>query len=463
MSELRISTFQQNLLSLPLDIQGIFLPGGKGGAKSYGAMLLAFQWCDLYREKARVLVLRRHYPDLEGLVAAGLSILTDIYGGKAARKMWNGSDYFFRLPNGGYVQLGGLGHEHDALRYRGRSWNMLVVDEVAMYSGPKLPNLVRAELRGGPGVRPRIVYTANPGLEGHDWLDREFIRNHKSWVPWTERETGLTWITCPSTAADNPFLDFEEHHRQIAAIAQNDKDLALALQTGDWGALKSGEFFGGAWKERNSVIRDWPFLPDYGWRYFLSIDHGGGSAPTVALFCALAMEWAYGPFNDQFPAGSLVIFDEVTDAVEGDWNETEGHSIAKNCDAIKETADFYEMKPSGLIDPQVDQDHGDDTKLHDAYTANGVSVTGWKKHRREAGAALVRELMHHAARPSHRSRSGLYVCQRCHGTLGTLPLLPRSRTNRNDVDTNSADHWFDALKGAAHYKRESFSFGKLVA
>lgn len=459
-SGLQISDLQSHILGIPLDIQGIALFGGKGGAKSWALMLLANQWGELYGPKARCLILRRHYPDLEGLVAAGMDILSCLYGPKAARRMYNGSDSFFKLPNGSYIQLGGLHHELDHLRYRGRSWNFLGIDEFPQYDGPRLPNMIRAELRAAEPIKPRIVYTGNPGLQGHDYVERTFIRT--PWEPWIEAETGLKWIYVPSTAFDNPFIDPVEHERQIAAIAQYDKDLAEALQTGDFSAIKGGEFFGDAWKERYSVIDDWHTLPDYSWAYKLAADHGGGSAPTACLFFALALESAYDERGNFFPRGSLVIFDEHHDAIEGSWNETLGWPISKNCEAICRIADSYEMRASGLVDPQVCQDHGDDNKLIDTYTDNGVHLTPWPKHRRSAGAALVRELMHHAAPPEHRTKPGLYVTRRCKGFLGTVPRLPRDKRDRTDVDTTAADHWYDALRGAAHYRRKAFTVEELL-
>jgi hypothetical protein len=462
MNELTISEFQECALDLPLDMQIIPLLGGKGGGKSHLLCLFAIQWGDIHHEKARVLMLRKHYPDLEGLVATMMSILADLYGGKEARKMYNGSDNFFKLPNGAFIQLGGLALELDHLRYRGRNWNMLIVDEAPMYPGPKLINLVRAELRGGEGMLPRFVFSGNPGLEGHDWIERRFLRNKKPWEPWTEPETGLKGITIPSTARDNPFLDHEEHMRQIAAIAQNDKELAEALQTGNWGAITSGEFFGDCYSAVSTIINDWPELPNYGWSYFWALDHGGGSSPTAALACALAMEGATGPWGDYFPRGSLVVLDEVHDAVVGDWTETLGNSIAANCEQIKRTADKYDMRAQGIVDPQVNQDHGDDSKLIDTYTANGVSLTPWPKHLRANSASVIRELMHHARR-EERKKPGLYITRRCQATLATVPLVPRDRRKRDVPQDGGADHWLDALAGAAMHRRDRFTITELIA
>lgn len=461
MAEVTISEFQEAALKLPLQNQILAQLGGKGGGKSHLLLLQALQWTDIHQEKARCLLIRRHYPDLEGLVSIMMLILTDIYGGKAARKMYNGSDNFFRVPNGGHIQLGGLALEMDHLRYRGRNWNFLGVDEMPMYEGPKLVNLVRAELRGGEGVLPRFAFTGNPGLAGHDWIERRFIRNKKPWEPWIEPETGLQGITIPSRATDNPFLDAKEHERQIAAISQNDRELALALQTGDWGAISSGEFFGDCWNPHASIIPEWPELPDFGWLYACALDHGGGSSPTACLMFGLAMNSATGPYGDYFPRGSLVIFDEVHDAVEGDWTETLGHSIADNCDKIKRVADRYDMKAQGIVDPQVDQDHGDDSKLIDTYRSNGVSLTPWPKHLRANSASVIRELMHHARR-NDRKRAGLYITPKAVATLATVPLMPRDRRKRDVPADGGADHWLDALAGAAMHRRETFSISELL-
>ncbi len=472
-SELQISERTEWTLGLGLWIQGLAMFGGKGSSKTADMVLMALQWCDIYGDKARVLILRRYERELEGIITMFTMFLMTIYyqgsGDKErtrtanlVRKMFNGSDKQFRFPNGGFVQLGGMEREADHLRYRGRNWNFLGVDEYPQYEGPKLINLVRAELRGAPGIKPRICFTGNPGLKGHDQVNRNFIKGKKPYVPWTEPETGLTWITIPSNARENPFLDADEHMKQIAAIAQNDPDLARALQTGDFNAIRGGEFFGDAWNERGSLIWNWDMIPDSpNWRVFLSLDHGGGSAPTVAMFCALAWDGAIGPNGDFFPRGSLVLFDEVHDAVEGDWDETLGWSIARNCDQIKERCSDYDMKARGLVDPQVDQDHGAETLLHDEYTSNKVHLQPWRKHRRSHGSALLRELMHGAAHQDHRKKPGLYVTPRCKGFLGTVPFMERDKADRSVPVDGGADHWFDATRGAVHHHRDRFSVGTL--
>jgi len=236
-SELQISKRTEWLLTLPLEIQGIAHFGGKGSAKTADMCLAAIIWTDIYGDKARCLILRRYERELEGIVTMFTMFLMTIYyqgsGDKErtatanlVKKMFNGSDMQFRLPNGGFIQLGGMEREADHLRYRGRNWNWLGVDEYPQYEGPKLINLVRAELRGAPGIKPRVFLTGNPGLKGHDSVNRNFIKGKKPYQPWTEPETGLTWVTVPSNASENPFLDAEEHHRQISIIAQNDPDLA---------------------------------------------------------------------------------------------------------------------------------------------------------------------------------------------------------------------------------------------
>ena len=75
---------------------------------------------------------------------------------------------------------------------------------------------------------------------------------------------------------------------------------------------------------------------------------------------------------------------------------------------------------------------------------------GSRKH----GWQTVRELFEGAlpGKNGPRERPGLYLTMDCPQAIITLPSLPRSNKDPDDVDTNAEDHIGDAVRYRAHKK-----------
>lgn len=457
---------RDKLENLPLEgddaIQVIADIGGKVSGKSWDAWLLALQWIKRYGERARLLTLRLHANHLEGYISTGLDICRKFYGPKIASQMYNASDNVFYFPNGAFMQLGGIAERKEHVRYQGRNWNFLTVDEYPECD-PAFIRKVRKELRGPEGMKPRTLYIGNPGGTYHSQMIRELCA-HGPWTPFVEPDTGLRAIWLDSNFTMNPFIDQAEARRNIEAIRKDDPELADALLTGDPFIITGGDFFGGAWSEERIVLDPLTraILDTIPGSFFLVGDHGGGSSPTWFGFFIMVED----PFYLQgrkIARGSLILFDEVHDAVPGAPNDViRGSSILKNCELIVEKCRRWNVPPHGFVDPQVSQNHGDDSKLMDTYRQYGVRLRDWSKKTisgkpgtfRIEGASLVREYMHNAGSENY---PGLYITRNCEYALDTVPYLQRDERRRDDVDSSGPDHAYDALKEAVRFVKKSWT------
>lgn len=433
--------------------------GGKGSAKTTDLVLLCLQWCHAYAERARCLILRRQSVDLEGVVTTFLFFLTKLFGPTQARNMYNAGENFFRLPTGAYIQCGGLREATDPIKWQGRSWNFLGADEYGEID-PSLFRQVRKELRAPPPMRPRIVLTSNPGATYHSSMVRDWC-SHEPWEPFIEPDTGLRAIWIPSNASMNPFIDVDQYEKQIAAVRRDDPELAEALRTGDPHIITGGDFFGGVWSTKRIVLDPLLNLDSIPGTFFLCGDHGGGSSPTWFGYFVMVED----PFYLQgrkVARGSLILFDEVHDAVDGAPNDTiRGSSIQKNCEVIVERCERRCVKPHGYADPQIFQDHGD-TKLEEVYRQYGVKLRGWnqktisgkKGQFRIEGASLTREFMHNAGSEQY---PGIYICRNCEYALATIPFLQTDKRRRDDVDSSGPDHAYDAVKEAVRFVKRKWT------
>lgn len=101
---LELSPFQQRVCAIPEQF-GIFLGGGRGGAKSHCMAFLALRHAAQYSDAARILYIRQTYKGLADFTEITRELFGRIYG-KGAR--FNQTEGVWRLPGGGYFELGQL-------------------------------------------------------------------------------------------------------------------------------------------------------------------------------------------------------------------------------------------------------------------------------------------------------------------------------------------------------------------
>jgi hypothetical protein len=227
---LELSPFQHRVCAVP-ETFDLFLAGGRGGAKTYTFAILALRHVEQYGPQARVLFIRRSYKGLADYESTCREVFGLVYG-PAAR--YNASERLWRFPGGGYMELGQLDGPDDYLKYQGRSFTLLEVDEAGQYATPDLLDRLRSNLRGPRGIPIRQVMAANPGDPGHHWLASRYVFRGAPWRPFDEPTSGRRWVCAPSTFRENPFIDQEAYRAQLEASCPHDPELLRAWLDGDW-------------------------------------------------------------------------------------------------------------------------------------------------------------------------------------------------------------------------------------
>lgn len=150
---------------------------GYGGAAGGGKTdLILGAACTKHRSS---LILRREYPQLEGIVERSRELFE-------GRGKWVGApSYKWRLKDGRQIKMGAVQHEKDKLKYRGRPHDLKAYDEAT-----EIPETVFWFTMGWlrstvPGQHCRAILTFNPptSVEGMwvvrlfgPWLDRKHPR-----------------------------------------------------------------------------------------------------------------------------------------------------------------------------------------------------------------------------------------------------------------------------------------------
>ena len=432
---LDLNDFQQRALSVPEEFD-VFLGGGRGGGKSYAEAVLALRHAEQYGERGRVLYLRRTYKGLADFELVTRDLFGTIYG-TAAR--YNAAEHVWRLPGGSYIELGQLETHSDYAKYQGRSFTLLMADEVGQYPAPDLLDLMRSNLRGAVDVPIRVVLAANPGGPGHYWLAKRYVFAAAPWVPFVEPKSRRTWVYCPSTFAGNQFIDRDQYRDQIESACHDDPELLRAWTTGDW-AVNRGAYFAPVLDEGRNAVEPWEGIPR-GWDSWLAHDFGS-SAPSVTYVMAQSPGDKVG--GRWFPRDSIVIVDELATHKRDNLNAGLGWTVPTLAEEIRDMCGRWSIRPRGVADDAcfAKTGHGAGS-IADEFNRAQVYFRPARKADRISGWQTMRRLLADAGKPDV---AGLYISRGCSYFWSTVPYLARDQKRVEDVDSSGPDHAADAVR-----------------
>jgi len=432
---IELNDFQQNLLAAPEELD-VFAGGGRGGGKSYGLALLALRHCEQYGDRARVLYIRKSYAGLRDFELVTRELFGMVYGTEAR---YNGTEHIWKLPNGGYIELGQLETHGDYAKYQGRSFTLLLIDEAGQYAQPDLLDIMRSNLRGSKEIPIRVVIAANPGGPGHHWIAKRYVFQAGPWKPFNEDKSKRTWIYAPSTFDKNQFIDREQYRNQLESACPSDPELLRAWMYGDW-AVNRGAYFASVLDEHRNAVDPWTAMPEQ-WDTWLAHDFGS-SAPSVTYIMAQSP----GDFHEGkfYPRGSIVLVDELAAVQRDNLNKGLNWTAATTAEAITELCLQWGVPAKGVADDACFAKAGYSSgSIAEEFARKQVYFTPAKKADRITGWNLMRRLMGDAGKPDV---PGLYISRACTYFWDTLPYLARDQKRVEDLDSTGPDHGADACR-----------------
>jgi hypothetical protein len=422
--------YREAVLSVPESIN-VFMGGGRGGAKTRTALVLALRHCEQHGEGASVLYIRHSYKAGSESEEDFLGIVSDAYEGVR----YNKAEHVFHLPGGARVEFGQLDDSTSYRKFQGRSYTLLICDELGDARDMRWVNLLKSNLRSPAGVPVRCVFVANPGGTQHVYLRENFVSRAPAWDPY--RLEGETWVNAPSTFRDNPFLP-AGYVDKLRAAAAGDEHLFRAWAEGSWDVLR-GAFFGDVLDQRVHMLpAAWPWPVDGRWKAFISLDWGS-SAPACCFIC-LRAPGDVGPFAKD----SLILLDEISTAMPDNPNEGLRWPPSKLGEVILERCRHWRVHPAGVGDDAAGLQPGN--SLFALLGEMGISLQRPRKERVQ-GWSKLRQLMHNTR--ERNGQPGFYASARCGYFWRTVPSLPRDEHRPEDVDTAAPDHAADAARYAA--------------
>ncbi len=329
----------------------IFYGGQAGGGKSKGLRWHGLHACLKYK-RARVLLLRRNYADLDKHHLLELPL--EIPPGLATYNE-NKKRLWFPSMQSAFV-FGHCQYEKDIGQYLSSEWDVILIDEASQFTPAMLRNL-RSRLRTTKtDLQPQFICGSNPGGEGHLWLKQRFLDKR----PPKDEERDYDpdeWVFIPSALEDNEYLDTKQYDRQFSSMTEQEYK---AYRQGDWEAF-AGQFF-------SDYRRALHVIPEGHPLYQPAQDYQE---------IGLCMDWAWSPGIGYVGWYATDLFAGVIGYKEFTFQELSGEeaaaAIVKRCTEPEKNA-IITADPSMWLPQASKKGVSIATEMDDAFISLGVGL-----------------------------------------------------------------------------------------
>lgn len=363
----------------------------------------------------------------------------------------------------------------DYWKYHGHQYPFVYFDELTNWKDDKLYRRMMSICRSSRVGMPRKYRSScNPSGVGHNWVKARFqlpivkgrvhgpvIRQqHEIYVDGKKTTQTLERVAIHGDVRENKvFLHAQPSYlAELSESATSPAERAAWLE-GDWDIVAGG-MLDDLWDTRYHVIPNIPFnkIPK-AWYFNRSYDHGQTSPFSVGWWAESNGE----PIEiDGFIIGR-VRGDLIRVAEWYGWNGAPNEGLrmlsTEIADGILEREEDWgirgRVKP-GPADVQAfdpnDPNHSVEGDMRKrgcrwALADKGPNsrVLGWQQLRKMLKGSIPKD--------GFREFPGMFICERCTQFRRTMPALPRSERNPDDVDSDSEDHIADEVRYRVREKR----------
>ncbi len=470
----------QTLFLRMSNIFEVLYEGTRGGGKTDCLLMDYGQHVGLgYGAAWRGILFRQTYKQLSDVIAKTQKWFPLIW----PHAKFNQSEHHWTWPDGERLLLRQFAHENDYWNYHGHEYPWVGWEELcnwAMDAGYKrMMSCCRSSTKGMPR---KYRATTNPYGPGHNWVKHRFrlpgsrgvvIRDSYD----EEGRLEPARLAIHSHINENAILleADPDYIARLAAAARNEAERKAWLE-GSWDIVAGG-MFDDVWDPAVHVMH--PFIIPLSWRIERSFDWGSSRPFSVGW-------WAVSDGTDlRLRDGS------VMSTVRGDmfriyewygWSgkPNEGSYML----AVEIARGIIErevqwgisdrVKPgpadSSIFDVQngvsIARDMAGQVRLSDGKMYRGVwwSRSDKSPGSRKNGWEQMRKMFRAALQPPKgiREHPGIFIFSTCLHFIRTIPVLPRSERDMDDVDTDAEDHIGDETRYMVRYTSNRPSSGKTV-
>jgi len=430
----------------------------------------------------RGILFRKSYPDLEDVIAKSHKLIPQFNPGAK----FNTQKSFWTFPDGETLRFRQFQRPNDYWKYHGHAYPWIAWEEITTWENDQCLKSMMSCLRSTvKGIPLKIRATANPYGIGHNWVKARYKLPCKpgkmitTVITNSKLEDGTpepTRLAIHGTIHENKVLlsADPEYINRVAAAARNPAE-RRAWVYGDWDIVAGG-MFDDIWYEAKDKVVIKPFKIPPSWRIDRSFDWGSSRPFSVGW-------WAESDGTDvQLADGSYM------STVAGDlfrlaewygWNGTPNEGLRMTADQITQGIIERELEwglhhrtEIGIADGSIFDEQNDNcvaTDMEAEVRIDGKLYPGiqWEAADKSSGSRKqgwqrMRKMMKDAMSPEYgpRENPGLFVFDNCEQFLRTIPSLPRSDKDLDDVDSKAEDHIGDESRYRVRQEVRTMSTGR---
>ena len=451
---------QSLFLSCP--VPEVLGEGNRGGGKTDTLLMDFAQFVGIgLKSDWTGVIFRMEYKELGDVVKKSKKWFPQIFPN--AKFLASSSDLKWVFPDGEQLLFRTGKTVEDYWNFHGHEYPWIAFEELTNWPDDGLYKRMWSCNRCSNKHAPlRRRNTCNPYGVGHNWVKHRFQlpqMRHKVIRGEYDEELDMHMpdrVSIPIMLKDNKaLLEADPNYLgKILAAARNDAE-KKAWQSGDWD-ITAGGMFDDVWNPTYHVID--PFQIPAGWRIDRSFDWGASKPFSVGW-------WAQSDGSDIVYANGTVL-----NTVRGDLfriSEWYGWSGEPNVGVRMQAKDIARgiiereqvMKPRLFPYSRVNPGPADTSIWNDDEGKGSIASdmaslrVRWSKADKSAGSRIqgweqVRKYLKQAVPEDGMPREapGLFIFRTCDQFLRTIPTLPRSNHNLDDVDTMAEDHIADELR-----------------
>ena len=416
-----------------------------------------------YGEYWRGILFRRTYKQLSDVVAKSQRWFKQIF----PRARFNRSDYVWTFPDGEELLLRYMDTPDDYWNYHGHEYPWIGFEELTNWATSQCYNVMKSCSRSTRAGMPRKYRsTCNPYGKGHNWVKFYFVDPAPAGVPFVAPALELPEGIAPPPVEggeqllavrltghyteNRTLLEADPTYPQKIAASASNPEQAKAWLHGSWDIVAGG-MFDDVWRPTIHVLQGndaWtPAATPSSWRIDRSYDWGSSKPFSVGWWAE--SDGTQAPNGRIYPRGTLIRIAEWYG-----WNGQPNVGLRMTDDAIateiasreKQMGIAGRVRPGPADTMIFSADPGRQTAA-DIMAAKGVrfSEADKKPGSRIGGWNRMRQLLK-AAADGNRELPWLLVMDTCRQFIRTVPTLPRSDKDPDDVDTEAEDHIADETR-----------------
>lgn len=396
-----------------------------------------------------------------------------------AQFMESASDYKWKWPTGEELLLRHIKRPSDYDAFHGHEYPYIGWNELTKFANCDLYDKMMSTNRSSflpsihssksknnatlPDIPLEVFSTTNPSGPGHNWVKRRFInvappgKVHRTKIkvfnPRTQKDVEIikSQVAIFGSYRENKYLS-PRYIAELDRLTASNLNLRKAWLEGSWD-FASGNAIDDLWASDTHIIPNL-IIPD-SWHVDRSFDWGSSHPFAVNWWAEANGEEAKFENGGTFcpPAGSLINIAEWYGTTQVGTNVGLRYTASKiaegilNREKIMKEIGICKTVAPGPADTQIwDSRESDVDTIANKMERSGVAWVRSDKTpgSRKNGLQLFRDRLY--ASVVKNGDPEIYFTRRCQFTIETLPNLPTSELDPDDIDSTSEDHLYDSVR-----------------